>query len=402
MDAVSYKEDAFLVKRGVPARSHLTVGLVARREPGVTGTSRYAESLLRALRALDLKPECIESGVGRLTGKLTRLGQKLGVDLDTFFAQYPLSLRRHAVDVYHLTSQNLATLLVFQRFDRPVVVTVHDIIPWLVRRDRPLNTYRHAAHRGFDYLALQGLRRADVLISDSQWTKEMLVQELHIPAERIRVIHLGIDHTRFHPRTIPDDVRERHGLVAGRRFILYVGSEDPRKNLETLLHAFARIHRDRPDVHLLKVGTPHHLAEHARLRALAADLGVGGAVRWLDHVPEAELALFYGAAAVLVLPSLYEGFGLPALEAMACGTPVVCSNRASLPEVVGDGALLCAPDASSLAQAMARVLDDRSFAAEVAERGCRRAEVMTWRRTAEETIGVYENVVGRKVAATCV
>jgi glycosyltransferase involved in cell wall biosynthesis len=367
---------------------------VTRDEPGTTGTSRYAGRLGADLRRLGAEAVYATTRPrGRVAGALA-LGRRAGVDLNTFLAHYPLALRWPAADVYHLTVQTYAGLLLAAPPPGPVVVTVHDIIPYLTRHDRGLRPYGHPVHRVFDWLAMQGLRRAQgfgSLLADSAWTKQTLVDALGLAAERISVVPLGVDRDVFRPgQHLPAGLRRRYGLTEAEAYVLYVGSEDPRKDLGTLLRAFARVVRVAPQARLLKIGAAHHQAERLRLRRLAAGLSIGEAVRFLDHVPEEDLPGLYNAAAVAVLPSVYEGFGLPVLEAMASGTPVVCAAAAALPELAGDAARLFPPgDADALAKALGQLILDPALRADLARRGLARAASFTWQQTAAATLDRY-------------
>jgi glycosyltransferase involved in cell wall biosynthesis len=377
--------------------SKYKIGLVARREPGVTGTSRYAGTLLPELEAVGVEAELLLTSLPPGMGRLASTVRRLGIDLESFFGEYPLRLSRRDVDVYHFSAQTFATLLMVQRFDRPVVVTVHDIIPYLTRGNRRLGGQARPVHRWVDDLAMQGLKRATLLIADSAWTKGSLVAALAIPPERIHVVHLGVDHERFRPLQVSDAFRRKYGLESGARHLLYVGSEDPRKNLETLLRAFALIRGSRQDVRLVKVGAAHHLAEHARLEALAHTLGIESAIRWTDHVPEEDLPLFYSVADVVVLPSHYEGFGFPVLEAMACGTPVVCNDATSLTELAGQAAVLVRGGSAAFADAIGSLLDDSEHRRRVRERGLSHAARFRWESTARATRVAYTVALERGI-----
>ncbi|MFN8500896.1 glycosyltransferase family 4 protein [Kouleothrix sp.] len=288
----------------------------------------------------------------------------------TWWARYPRA------DVYHLTSQNLASLLLFRRPAGKVVVTVHDIIPYMLRADRQLSVYRGAADRLFDRMAMAGLKRADRLIAVSHYSKRSVVALLHIRADQIDVVHESVDHSRFRPLDVPAALRERYSLPAGRRYLIYVGSDDPRKNLATLLRALAELRQTQPDVELIKVGRAHFDAERARLRALAAELGLAGAIHWLDDVPERDLPLLYGLADLCVMPSLYEGFGFPVIEAMACGTPVVAANASSLPELLGDAGRLYEPrDVHALAEAIGELLGPGARREQLRQRAAARSAI---------------------------
>ena len=396
----------------VSRAGRLRVCLATRHEPGTTGTSRYADRLGADLRGLgaaasagqeeSVQPVYVTTRPGGRAARALGVGRRAGMDLNTFLAQYPLAVRWPEADVYHLTVQTYAGLLFTTPPPGPVVVTVHDIIPYLTRHDRHLRAYGHPVHRAFDWLAMQGLRRAQrrgLLLADSEWTKRSLVQALGLHAKGIAVVPLGVDAERFRPAPVPEDVRRRYGLSAAEDYVLYVGSEDPRKNLTVLLRALAGVCPAAPRVRLLKVGAAHHPGERQRLRRLAADLGIDHAVRFLDHVPEDDLPRLYNAAAVCVLPSRYEGFGLPVLEAMACGTPVVCAAAAALPELAAGAACLFPPDdPAALAQTLLDLLLDRDRRADLARRGLTRAAAFTWRRSAEATLDRYRTLTAAEAS----
>jgi len=206
---------------------------------------------------------------------------------------------------------------------------------------------------------------------------------------------------RFQPITDPDTlarVRNRYGLP--ERFILYVGTIEPRKNLTTLLEAYAaltsrvsNLQYPISNIHLVIAGRKGWLYEgfFRRLR----ELGLEREVVFPGFVPDEDLPALYSAAELFVFPSLYEGFGLPPLEAMACGTPVITSNSSSLPEVVGEVGIMVEPrDVRALAEAMELVLTDEGKRREMREKGLRQAARFSWKRTAQETLEVYRSVVG--------
>jgi glycosyltransferase involved in cell wall biosynthesis len=272
-----------------------------------------------------------------------------------------------------------------------VVVTVQGFMTFLLRHRVDLRMQGTLGEALFDRLVIRGLRAADAVIAVSAFLKRQLVEQVGLPPAAIRVVPEGVDTDLFSPRRMPADGPARFGLPADRRWILYVGSEQPRKNFLTLIRAFADVRRSRPDLALLKVGQPEVLDQRDRALALARALGVADHVHFIGHAAE-RLPDLYNLADLFVFPSLYEGFGLPPLEAMACGTPVVCSNAASLPEVVGDAAVTCEPNALALAEAMARVLDRPELARNLARRGRAYAQTQSWARVAEATAEVYRDV----------
>ncbi|MCS7283792.1 MAG: glycosyltransferase family 1 protein [Anaerolineae bacterium] len=363
------------------------------------GLARYTFSLCEALeragRRFHLATPCYPWPVRAAH----RVLKPLGLDVQTFFTTYPLAANLKPGVPTHLTVQQMAILLAVRPDLHPVAVTVHDVIPYLTRRVRNLRAYRHFWEEWLDVLATRTLRKAEILIAISASTRDAVACALRYPVEQIRVIPLGVDHTFFAPCPVPPEFDARYGLDTRCRYVLYVGSENPRKNLPTLLRAFARLYRDLPNVRLIRVGAIQYFSHARQLQQEIRALGLEKAVLHFPTVSDEDLVLFYNRADLVVVPSLYEGFGLPVLEAMACGTPVVCSNATSLPEVAGDAALLVSPlDEEEWTQAMARLLTDRSLWEDLRARGLARARLFTWERTAEETLKVYqemEEMVGR-------
>ena len=371
----------------------LKVQLIAKPESGMSGTFRYTGGLYQGLQEAGLDVCLAFPDPPPVPRPVTRGLKRLGLDLQTFFASYPLRSHLGQADVYHITTQTMAMLLCFQRIPGRVVVTVHDIIPYLVRHDRELNTFRHPFDYLFYCLALIGLRRADALIAVSNYTKRTLVEALRIEPEQIRVVYEAVEHEQFHPLAVPDTFRAKYGLNTEGRHILYVGSEDPRKNLSSLIRALAQVKQKVNQVKLLKVGAPHFGRERQRLLALVAELGLQDDVLFFGQVPKADLPLFYNVVELLVIPSLYEGFGLPALEAMACGRPVIVSDRGALPEVGGSAALIVNPtDIAKLEAQITHVLEDQEYAHALGQVGYQRAQTFQPARQAEATLALYNRV----------
>jgi glycosyltransferase involved in cell wall biosynthesis len=366
-------------------RTLCSATLVARSGDRATGLGRYSSSLERALAELGV---AVRSGslVDPIPKPLVRLLALIGRDAETFFGNYGLAASVPAADVYHLTNEYQAPLLTVRKL-RPAVVTVNGFLTFFLRHQPELRM-GGPLEALFDRLVIRGLRKADAVIAVSTYVKRQLVEQVGLEATCIRVIPEGVDTEFFSPRQTSAGVRSRYGLSADRRWILYVGSEQPRKNFVTLLHAFAQLRRTRPELALLKVGDPEVWHERERAISVARALGVLEHIRFVGHASET-LPDLYSVANVFVFPSLCEGFGLPPLEAMACGTPVVCSNTSSLPEVVGDAAEMCEPNAGALADAMARVLDRPEYAHDLATRGRARARMLSWERTAQATAELY-------------
>jgi glycosyltransferase involved in cell wall biosynthesis len=364
------------------------VQLISKASPGVTGTSRYTSELLKGVATAGVEAFCSQPHVPQW---INRAAKGIGVDACAFFNSYPIRVEPVQADLVHITTQTMATLLHVQRFTAPVVVTVLDIIPYLVRDDLHLRTFGHRIDEQFYRLALAGLRRADALIAISEYTKRTLVEQLHINPDKIYVTHLGVDQEQFHPLDVPEAFYQHYGLNTQSRYVLYVGSEDPRKNLETLVRAFALAKRDIPELVLLKVGPAQFSQERSRLQALINELDIQESVRFYNHVSDSDLPLFYNAADLSVMPSLYEGFGLPVLEAMACGTPVIASNTTSLPEIIShEDALFDPLDANSLSEKMIAFLGAKTTTALFDYR--KHVQRFSWHSTVSDTLRCYEAV----------
>jgi glycosyltransferase involved in cell wall biosynthesis len=269
-----------------------------------------------------------------------------------------------------------------------LVVTIHDLS--LVRHPH-LGT---AALSGFVRRMTRSVIEATRVIAVSDATRRDLVDLLAVSPDTIRVVHNGYD-PRFQPlpaSAARHRVRERYNLVDP--YILHVGTLEPRKNLDMLIRAYAHLRREPHIAHgLVLVGDRGW--KYEPIFRLVEQLGLRDAIRFTGAVPADDLPALYNAADLFVYPSLYEGFGLPPLEAMACGTPVVTSNVSSLPEVVGDAALLLDPhDEGGLVEAMARGLADVELRQHLRERGFEQARQFSWERCARETLAVYEEAMG--------
>jgi glycosyltransferase involved in cell wall biosynthesis len=230
-----------------------------------------------------------------------------------------------------------------------------------------------------------GIKRASHIIATSQATRKDLIKYLKIPDDRISVIYNGIDHSLLKPYKVK---------LFDRPYILYVGSERPRKNLGRLFEAFAILRKEFPELLLVKVGVAGRTREYRQeiIRKLDS-LRIAQAVIFVEYVSELDLAYYYSSAALLAYPSLYEGFGFPPLEAMACGCPAVTSDTSSLPEVVGEAGIMFNPyNTDSLVEAMRKVLTDSELRDDMVRKGLEQAKKFSWERTARETQEVYNKV----------
>lgn len=266
----------------------------------------------------------------------------------------------------------------------PVVITLHDL-SFL----RFPELFRPANRLYLTLLTRASCRRARRLIAVSAHTAREAERLLGVPPERIDVVYHGVDPV-FRPLPIDEVAAFRRRQELPERFILFVGTLEPRKNLVRLVEAFARIRDGR--VRLVLAGGRGWLYDELFARVEA--LGLREEVIFPGYVRNDELPLWYNAAELLAYPSLYEGFGLPVLEAQACGTPVLTSNLTSLPEAAGDGALLVDPhDVEALSVRLSRLLVDRPLREELRWRGLAHARSFTWEETARQTTRVYRRAL---------
>jgi glycosyltransferase involved in cell wall biosynthesis len=297
--------------------------------------------------------------------------------------ELPIEVRRARPDVFHEPHYVLPPLTPGRS-----VVTIHDCIHVMFPQYLP-GRLAHAYARTFLWTAT---RRAARILTVSEASKRDIVRFFKVAPERIDVIYNAID-PRFGVAPPEEEVvrvRERYQLHDP--FVLYAGNIKPHKNLERLIEAFHRLRRGRSgELKLLIIGD--EISKYATLRRAVHRLKLHKHVRFFGFVPDQTLAVLYRLAAVFVFPSLYEGFGLPPLEAMASGTPVVTSNVSSLPEVVGDAALLIDPyDPDAIADAIRRILDEPRLRADLVARGLKRAGDFSWERSVRRIREIYAEV----------
>ncbi|MEN9936086.1 MAG: hypothetical protein RLZZ387_2665 [Chloroflexota bacterium] len=369
----------------IAINAHLLAHTRSYRRAGV---SNYVEALLTHLGQIDRQNRYsvyTTRGLGRgalglppnfrvRPSLLPTINPRVRIPWEQLLA--PALLRLGGADVYHgvLNVVPLASPV-------PSVVTIHDLSAFLFPQ-----TFRRVNRTYTRWAIRVAARRSARILAVSEFTKQEIVRWLCVPPERVVVTYDACD-DRFAP---PDPAelaafRRQKGLP--ERFVLFLGTLEPRKNLRLLLDAYALAARD-IDAPLIIAGSKGWLYEPVLARA--EELGLGDRLRFVGYVDQAEQPLWYAAATAFAFPSLYEGFGMPPLEAMACGTPVVVSSSSSLPEVVGDAGLVVSPsDPEELADALRRVVTDAELRTELRARGLRQARRFSWRETAERTLDVY-------------
>ncbi len=361
----------------------------------MAGAGVYTDNLLRALARVDSENEYVvfartdafdELQRERPSFRVVHVGARSrAMRLVWEQLVLPVQLRAQAIDVVHSPHHTSPLLNVGGRR----VVTFHDLTFFILPERYPRRRLYY-----FRAVSWASAKAASLLICPSLAVRDDIVRILHAPPDKVRPIaEAAAPAFRVIDDRAPmDQVRRKYLLP--ERFILSVGSLEPGKNRTTLLNAFAELRRRGVEHKLVvagqrawKYGADFHLAE---------ELGLKGQVVFTGYVPPDEMPALYNAADLFAFPSLYEGFGLPVLEAMACGVPVVTSNVSSLPEVAGDAALLTDPrDAPALCDALERILRDDSLRAELRRRGLERAATFSWEKAARETIGVYQEAVAK-------
>ena len=352
------------------------------------GVGTYVRNLIDQLAHLDQDSEYV-----LLCGKHDRgLSRELGPnfrELTDPSGQYslgeqvtiPFHVQRIRPHVFHTPHYVLPVLTPCRS-----IVTIHDCIH-LVFPQYLENRLAHSYARAAFYAAT---RRASRILTVSEASKRDILRFFPVPEEKVTVIYNAIADTFYDPppEEAVERVRERYQLHD--RFVMYAGNVKPHKNLERLIDAFVRLREDggHDDLKLLISGS--EVSKYATLRRAVHRYNLHKHVRFLGFQPEETLAALYRLADVFVFPSLYEGFGLPPLEAMASGTPVVVSNVSSLPEVVGDAGLLVNPyDATSIADGIRRVLDDAALRADLITRGTARARSFSWEESVKRVHAIY-------------
>ena len=358
------------------------------------GIGTYIRNLLRQLARIDQHTEyvllCREADLG--------IGGQLGANFRTVLEPSPnYSLReqihvpwvllRERPDVYHAPHYVLPAAVPCRS-----VVTIHDCIHLMFPQYLP-NRAAHAYARATMWAAA---RRSDRILTVSEASKRDILHFFNVPPDKIVVVYNAIDeHFWVTPsREAVDRVRERYQL--DHPFVLYVGNIKPHKNLVRLIEAFAELRKSEDeDLKLLIIGD--EISRLPALRRAVHQHKLHKHVRFLGYLSDDTLAILYRLASAFVFPSLYEGFGLPPLEAMASGTPVVTSNQSSMPEVTGDAAVLVDPyDVDSIVEGMRRVLDDPACAAALGKKGQERARAFSWERSVEQIRQVYQDVGERR------
>jgi glycosyltransferase involved in cell wall biosynthesis len=350
------------------------------------GPRTYVLGLVEALLQIDRDNEYLvfyndESHLGRFPGakEIVLPGKNPLARLWREHVLLPRACRRERIDLLHCPKSAIPYFA-----PCPTVVTLHDLIPI-----KHPETEKFAARVYWRLQIPIAARRSSFIITDSEHARREIIEDFGVAPEKIKAIMLGFDPSMVKPRDPADGaaVRAKYSLPEG--YILYVGTIQPRKNIDTLIEAYNVLKSERGvDCKLVIVGRKGWLYD--QLFARIKELGLGSDVIFTGFVPDEDLPYIYDGARVFSYLSLFEGFGLPPLEAMACGIPVVTSNTTSLPEVVGEAGIAVPPKAVGLvAEALYSVLSSEETAAAMRVKGAARARSFSWEAAARETLAVY-------------
>ena len=314
----------------------------------------------------------------KIKNLLINSGRNIFQNIDRY--RYKLMVKKNIKkdNIKHITSQEYAYLLNSIKMDRSVV-TCYDLIPWSYEKNRSKIWKNN----------MEGLKKADMIMTISEFSKVEIIKYLNYHEDKIHIINAAVDHDLYHENR-DRTILSKNKLSLDQKYVLYVGSETPRQNLKFLLKSFCELKKILPNVKLLKIGNSQSFGARKQLLKYITDMGLQKDVIFIGYVPEEELPKWYNASDLLVYPCLYAGFGLPPLEAMACGTPVISSNTSSLPEVIGDAGIMVDPDdINSMTQNMHEILINQDLQSKLIKKGLERAQTFTWDNAANETIKVY-------------
>lgn len=373
------------------ARPRIAIGALTLLSP-LTGVGHYTDQLIRHFDALSPEYDYVYY-YGYFSRKILRGSGPAHRVREMLFKVPGLKSRlRAAVDAFAKTDRAGFDLYFEPNFipsqvrARKVVTTVHDFSFHLFPETHPKDRIAH-----FQKRFLTNVKRSSRIITVSRYVKSEAMEFLRVPSEIVTPIHLGVDHGTFKIYDGQSLERWKRELGLPENFILFVGTREPRKNVKRLLDAYLQLPEPiKKEFKLLLIG-PRGSSE-SESESARGKMGDRLVVR--GYLDTQKLAYVYNSATLFVFPSLYEGFGLPPLEAMACGCPVVVSNVSSLPEVCGDAACYVDPgDSSSIAEGICKVLEDSQARKTLISKGIEQARTFSWERTARETLALFREVL---------
>lgn len=310
------------------------------------------------------------------------LGKKILKNLDKY--RYTLEVKNKVKDnnIKHITTQEQAYIQNHLEMDK-TIITCHDLIPWVYENNRSK----------FWKDNINGLKKADIIITISEFSKNEIIKYLDYPSDKIYIVNDAVDHSTYYMKR-DKQILSNINIENDHKIVLYVGSETKRQNIPVLLRAFKHLKKKIPNIKLVKIGEAQSYGAHETILKLINELELNNDIIFAGYVPEEDMPKWYNAADILVYPCDYAGFGLPPLEAMACGTPVITSNTTSLPEVVGDAGIMIDPqDFELMADKMYDVLTDNKLKDNMINNGLKRAKLFNWDYSARKTLEIYKTMI---------
>lgn len=357
----------------------LTIQLICEQNRREThGSLRVQEEVVRRLRNVSIiRTDYRQSG--------NNIRNKIYTSLI-----FPIAIFIHSMDssINHFFHQNFAYIIPLLPVRNPII-TCYDLISLKDENASPFQ-------RIFNQLCLRGLKKAKKIITGSMFSKSDMVRSLGIDPSRVVVAPFGCDAEAY--RQLKGGGADKYGLRNRNRVILYVGSEQRRKNVDKILKAISVVRKTYPDVLFVKVGRPDESGARKELLNLVSALQISENVRFIDYVEEEDLPSVYRLSNVFVFLSSDEGFGLPVLEAMACGCPTITTRKSSLPEIGGDAALYVDPeDTEEVAEIIIRILDDERLSDTLTAKGLLQAKRFRWEDTVKSIERVYQQIAETSV-----
>lgn len=370
----------------------MQVGIIRRVANESQSMDVYADGIMYGLqkarpdwRIIEIKPDEYPSDTIPLIHGIQKYFQR--------YWSYPNNVRTYTeVDLFHIVDHSDAHIVYWlTTLSKPVIVTCHDLInfiqPQNIAEQAKVPVISMAAWK----FAVRGLRQANHIISVSNYTARDITKILTIASDHVSVIPDAVE-SRFRPldKDIVNSLRQHHGVSRWATCILNVGSNQYRKNVISILRVVRELVERKIPTYFLKVGSDFTAAQKDYIQQNS----LNDHINYLGKVSKDTLVQAYNMADVLMTPSLYEGFGMTTLEAMACGTPVITSNTSSLPEVVGDAGILVDPmDIQGMVDAVCRLREDSAYRQSLINRGIERAKRFTWEETGEQIAQVYERTL---------
>ena len=354
----------------------------------------YADSVIAGLRVVrpdweivDIRPKPLDRSSRSAWIRLQKAYER--------FWRFPQAVQRQQADIYHIIEAAEAHAVYgLKHRHKPAVVTCHDLINFYSQDNLKGSVQLPLISRYLWLRSIRGMEKADCIVNVSEATAQAVTQILDIDASQMTVIPNGVD-SAFKPLAAEQItlVRQQRKLAPNTICLLNVGSDHPRKNVLTILKAVERLRQQGFSVCFWKVSADFTDEQKAFIR----DYDLTACVSYLGKPEQSELVEIYGAADILVAPSLQEGFGLTILEAMAAGTPVVTSNVSAMPEVAGDAAVLVDPnDCDAIAAAIQQIHQDDVYKAALVQKGLKRVQKFTWQSSAEKVAQIYEALLAKK------